>query len=855
MVSERAIDLGDEGLKKLPVVSARAKKVNGEQIRTFLGVMYKNCTEGRIEIRSFWPAEKPGGKGTFDEKRFFELGDIDAIIAFCSKKADKNVFFGVGTRDCSGKGTKENIVQIPALWFDRDDKTTPIEEAKKLLADFPINSSLYVDSGGGNHGYFIFSKPMGKDNEIAIKDALKRICHALAGDSNVCEIARIMRMPGTWNNKPDYDIARPVRLLEKNDFEYTIDAFMGLLPVPQKTKTATTTSNTIDPTFTDKTTRYGEVALMGIIQDLKQASEGMRNHALNIQAMKAGQLVAGGQICEAEAFDVLYKAAIDIGLFEGETKATIQSGMKKGKTEPRTVEDKDIGSNIKKLAKTATKKKPDRAKTTRDKPVESAWPEAPVSFDTTELPSFEENDFPSPLWDMIMAVAQCLEVKPELPAMMALAVVATACQKKCEIQIEPGYSEPLNIWTTAPLDSGSRKSAVLKKVMRPIVKWEAEQKKAMANAIKKAQLKRELQEAQFKKLKKKAIANENGDIDKDTDDLANKEAELVEIPRLSRMWTQDSTPEKLAILLEENNESMAVFSAEGGIFDLISGRYSNNIPNLDIYLQSHAGDAVRVDRVGRPAIYLEAPALTMGLSPQPSIIQGLGQRPGFRERGLNARFLYALPKSMVGKRVLEAKPVAPHIESIYEARITALLNKATDDYQVLKLSPAAYEAWKIFQQTVEIAMDEDGDLEHMRDWGGKLPGAIARVAGLFHCVEHALTGPQSHDLSAETMGQAIRLADKLVEHAIAAYGLMGTDPKIEAAQKALAWIIKNGEPQFKLRDCHYGLKRTFKKREDLDPALAILVERFYIRQIPPPKTTHTGGRPSVFYQVHPEVLK
>jgi hypothetical protein len=42
---------------------------------------------------------------------------------------------------------------------------------------------------------------------------------------------------------------------------------------------------------------------------------------------------------------------------------------------------------------------------------------------------------------------------------------------------------------------------------------------------------------------------------------------------------------------------------------------------------------------------VQRPCLTIGLTVQPEILQGLAGRPGFRGRGLLARFLYSLPAS------------------------------------------------------------------------------------------------------------------------------------------------------------------------------------------------------------------
>jgi hypothetical protein len=81
-------------------------------------------------------------------------------------------------------------------------------------------------------------------------------------------------------------------------------------------------------------------------------------------------------------------------------------------------------------------------------------------------------------------------------------------------------------------------------------------------------------------------------------------------------------------------------SAEGDVFDLMAGRYSaKTTSNFGVYLKGHAGDPLRVDRVGRPPEFVLQPALTVGLAVQPDVIPGgLRQKPEFRGRGLLARF-------------------------------------------------------------------------------------------------------------------------------------------------------------------------------------------------------------------------
>jgi hypothetical protein len=184
--------------------------------------------------------------------------------------------------------------------------------------------------------------------------------------------------------------------------------------------------------------------------------------------------------------------------------------------------------------------------------------------------------------------------------------------------------------------------------------------------------------------------------------------------------------------------------SEGGIFDLLAGRYSSGIPNLDLVLKAWSGDAERVDRGGRPPVFLREPLLSIGLSPQPDLLRGLATRPGFRGRGLLGRFLFLLPPSPLGFRTLEARPMGATTEAAFRAGVGAMLNwpLATDDEgrprrHVIRLSREAREAWLEFARAMESTMRPGGDFEHATDWAGKAPGQAARLAGVLHCIEHA----------------------------------------------------------------------------------------------------------------------
>ncbi|GAB2580392.1 bifunctional DNA primase/polymerase [Kribbella endophytica] len=81
---------------------------------------------------------------------------------------------------------------------------------------------------------------------------------------------------------------------------------------------------------------YALAALSGELDNLLDATEGHRNHALNRAAFLLGQLVAGGALDQATVHDELLSAAERIRLSRAEAERTIRSGLRGGAQHPRS---------------------------------------------------------------------------------------------------------------------------------------------------------------------------------------------------------------------------------------------------------------------------------------------------------------------------------------------------------------------------------------------------------------------------------------------------------------------------------------------------------------------------------------
>jgi replicative DNA helicase len=480
------------------------------------------------------------------------------------------------------------------------------------------------------------------------------------------------------------------------------------------------------------------------------------------------------------------------------------------------------------------------------------------------LAAFPVEVLPPWLGQYVTAVATATQTLPDLGGMLALATLAAACAGAVEIHPRPGWREPLCLFVAVGMDAGARKSGVFTALTSPLVDFERDQAAAALPAITEQATLRRIAEqaaAHAEQAASKASSEQADDRKAEAVARAAEAANLV-VPPLPRWLVDDATPEALAGLLAAHGR-IALLSPEGDVFDQMAGRYNPDAgPNLGVYLKGHAGDLLKVDRRGRAPEYVERPCLTIGITVQPGVLRGLAERPGFRGRGLLARFLYSLPASLVGRRQPGAPPVPPALTDRYAtelhtlaASLTTPASLAGDGPTVLTLDPAAGELLLDFERRLEPRLDRGtGDLAHLADWAAKLTGATCRLAGLLHLASHLRDG-WARPVSADTLDGAIRLAGYLVEHALAVFDLMGADPRVDDARWLLDWIHRTGQQQFTRRDAHMAAPRgRFRKATDLDPPLSLLQEHGYLRRADPEPSRDPHGRgrpPSPRFLVNP----
>ena len=233
--------------------------------------------------------------------------------------------------------------------------------------------------------------------------------------------------------------------------------------------------------------------------------------------------------------------------------------------------------------------------------------------------------------------------------------------------------------------------------------------------------------------------------------------------------------------------------------------------------------------------------------------------PGFRGRGLLARFLYLLPPSPLGYRTGKPPASSEDIEDVFCKSLTAILDmpSAVDDEghettYILKLSPEAYAEWQLYSQAIEKSMRPGGEFENARDWAGKAPGAAIRIAGVLHVMTHL--EPWSSQIELDNMTRALDLMAVLGKHSLAALDIMGGDAGISAARKVWTWLETGHRNKVSLRDIHQALKSSFPHAADVKAAINVLVERGYV-ELTEVEAKATGRPLSPVVIIRPDIVE
>lgn len=171
-----------------------------------------------------------------------KLHSQDALIQYADRCKHKkcDVYFATGS--FGEQRTQDECKNKKALYLDIDcgvgklysDKKSAVTELFSWCDEHFVRPNILVDSGGGVHAYWTFTNEISTDAWVPMATALKDLCevHGFGADPTVtADAARILRIPGTFNQKED--TPREVKVLHATTKEFNPTKLATLLGTKQ----------------------------------------------------------------------------------------------------------------------------------------------------------------------------------------------------------------------------------------------------------------------------------------------------------------------------------------------------------------------------------------------------------------------------------------------------------------------------------------------------------------------------------------------------------------------------------------------------------------------------------------------
>lgn len=411
--------------------------------------------------------------------------------------------------------------------------------------------------------------------------------------------------------------------------------------------------------------------------------------------------------------------------------------------------------------------------------------------------------YPFPVNEFYKSVALAIEETMEtiqapdaLVATSFLTGMSIACQSDVDVMLPHATTTPCALYLATVADSGERKTATDKLVMKPIYDYE----RSYANAYKAAAEQYEVDHG-FWEVESKAINRlitstiAKGD---DTTELrqrfaVHKAAEPVK-PACNRIIVQDATERGLINAVQGDSKSIAMLSDEGATL-LKSGAFRNSATLNKLW---DAPSLIMLDRADE-VVQVTDPRLTLSFMIQEDLFQDFLKMKNSTARasGFLARFVFCHPESTQGYRaateLTDEEPVHGANVLAFHKRMTALLEArdkrhADGNYskKVLRFSTDAKVLWKDTYDIIEPKLVKGGAYHSIRDAASKAMEIASRIAGIFHHFE----GIEGDVIERATLQRAIKVARFYRGEFIEKFGDHNDLPEDEKDARALMGYMR-----------------------------------------------------------------
>jgi len=515
---------------------------------------------------------------------------------------------------------------------------------------------------------------------------------------------------------------------------------------------------------------------------------------------------------------------------------------------------------------------------------DAAWPKLqPLEEYLSPVLPMTADMMPEALGDWVRTIAAGLRCSLDFAS--ASALVATSSAVASRVRIRPlhytSWQIAPNLWGGLIGEPGTKKSPTMAEVFKPLDRLKIEEaavfekaEEAHQRALSDYARELKIYRDSIDRLRRKQV---NGTADeRDDQRLSQLKSDLEELltrepkaPQRRRYRLNDPTIEALQKLLKSDHTCLLVDRDElmGMVSQWEMEGHQNDRP---FYLESWNGlSPYDGTRIGRGDFFIPCLCLALfgGIQPAKLVQYLRNPKVCLTLDGALQRFqLLVYPNRIPATRLVDEYENAEAKNRFFEiiktlARVDfRYFGGMNDQFNPIPWFHFSIEAKKQFEEwhwknELFIADKDTGPL--LRQHFAKFDKLLYSIALIFHLIELAESKAREGYIPLRIFEQAVRWVDYLSSHAHRIYGL-AENPSLSAAMLLGAKLkdpkIKNPlESGFTARDVerhHWVGLLTY---EDINSALARLVDANWLRE-QPSKTSEKGGRPTVQFEIHPDVL-
>ena len=762
----------------------------------YLRILYGGIPNGYIHL---WIKDENTKRSLF-----FKTADIERAAETATNLAiDHDVYLGTGLRrEDYGpykRGGAEDISHITCLTLDVD-LTSPVHKEKNLPEDIATVErilldlppwSLMVRSGHGLYPVWLLEEPWAIEDDQSrekIQTVMNKFHNAAAllfklhgyNIDNVSDLARVLRLPGTYNHKLE-----PI-LVDYNYYDHRYSADQLLVAAE------------------DIISKFNNEALMNLLNKKGNEPQAIPEATYPVKGDVDAELI----VSRCEFINHCFKDAqflpeihwyyglVSIisrahegrewvhrlsspypGYSKKETDNKIDHALRNaGPTTCSVIEEKCGGEYCSGC----------RFKGHISSPIRLGV--SPSLPGASTVQGFPIETLPAAIREYAVDSARSIGCPVDFLAVLLLVISGGLIGTTHNIIVKSGWQESAGLYAGIVAAPASKKSPALRAATRflnEIVQGlmnEYDEEKA-EYAIQKEQWETAMEEWRRDRTEEKPVEPKE--------------------PKLPRLFTVDTTVEALASLMADNPKGIGIYRDElSAWYNSLNSYKGGSGSDKEFFLQSHSGNSYVVDRKGKEPIVIDKTFLAIAGCLTPDVIGELIIKSSVAD-GFLERLLFAYPDpvqhrwtdfTVSGKVIDAARNI---FQRLYEIRTLADPSEPVginlNDTQRL------FSSW--YDQT-HIEMESGGFPKTLQGSWGKLPGNCARIILILHLWQMAAQPETGLLVSDKTIQNGIAIAEYFKNHYRKIYNFQDTDNAVYAdkIQKVIAWMQRKQEPFCTARD-------------------------------------------------------